>query len=83
MVTNESKNFPPLSTAVKEAQKKVSLLSKEAKEIEKQWAQLRRDVRDGTITKEQSDALDEKLSARHKEIQQELFVLTMKTMDLK
>lgn len=83
MVINDSKDWPPLSTAVKEVQKKFKLLEKEVKEIQKQQVQLRKDGRNGTITQDQSDELDEKLSARSNEIQTKMFVLVQKMGDLK
>ncbi len=83
MVTKESKKFPPLSDAFKEVQREFKLLDREGKEIQKQWVQRRRDVRDGAITKEQSDELDEKSHARTNEIALAMFSLTMKMFDLK
>lgn len=83
MVTNEPKKFPPLSAEFKEVQKAFKLLEKEAKTIQKQWVQLRKDVRDGTITKAQSDELDQKSQARMNEISMAMFVLTQKMFDLK
>ncbi len=83
MVMNESKNLPPLSTALMEAEHLRKLLSEEANGLGNQRAQLGQDVRAGTITREQSDELEVKLSARRSEIQDELFALALKISNLK
>ena len=83
MVTNESKKWPPLSTAVKEVQKAMKLLEKEFKENLTARKQLLKDVRAGTITKAQSDELDGKLHDRSNEILTAMFKLAMKMGDLK
>ena len=83
MDTNESKKSPPLSAAVKDLQKEFKLLEKEEKEIRKQRVQMLRDERAGTISKEQSNELDEKLHARISEIIQAMFRLTEMMLNMK
>lgn len=83
MDMNESKKPPPLSAAVKGLQKEFKLLEKEEKGIRNQRIQLLRDERAGTITKEQSNELDEKLQARINEIIQAMFTLTEMMLNMK
>lgn len=83
MDTNESEKSPPLSAAFKGVQKEFKLLEKEEKEIRNQKVQLLRDEMAGTITKEQSNELDEKLQARIDKIIQAMFELTEMMLKMK